>query len=107
MTAVRITRPHAASVRNPLKDPSIVEPPPPELSLEPRPPGSDPPPATILHPGQGVVKGRVSGVLLVYENVTPWHPATAMIERASSSHLVVARKAGIGRSIARLLWAPP
>jgi len=48
-------------MQDPLKDPSVVEPPAPEPSLEPRPPGSDPAPAAILLPGQGVVKGRVSG----------------------------------------------
>ena len=37
---------------NPLKDPSVVEPPAPEPSLELRPPGSDPAPAAILLPGQ-------------------------------------------------------
>src|SRR6266511_1083911 len=54
-------RPHTAGSQDSLKDPSVVEPPGPEPSREPRPPGSDPVPAAILLPGQGVVKGRVSG----------------------------------------------
>ncbi len=42
LTPVRITRPHAAGIQDPLKGPSVVEPRAPEPSLEPRPPGSDP-----------------------------------------------------------------
>jgi hypothetical protein len=42
-----------------VKDPNVVEPPAPEPSLEPRPPGSDSAHAAILHPGQGVVKRAV------------------------------------------------
>jgi len=40
-----------------VKDPSVVEPPAPEPSLEPKPPGSDPAPAAILLPRQGRRQG--------------------------------------------------
>jgi hypothetical protein len=51
-------RPHTARIQDRLKNLRVVEPPAPEPSLEPRTPGSDPAPAAILLPGQGVVKGR-------------------------------------------------
>jgi Polyphosphate kinase 2 (PPK2) len=50
---VRITRPHATGIRDPLKDPSVVEPPAPES----RPPRSDPAPAAILPTEQGHRQG--------------------------------------------------
>jgi len=52
-----LTRPHAAGIQDPLKDPSVVESPAPEPSREPTPPGSDPAPAAILLSGQGRREG--------------------------------------------------
>lgn len=68
-----------------MKDSSVVEPPAPEPSLEPKPPDSDPARAVILRPGQGIVKGRAgagaSPRWARSARTTPWSWTVAMRRR--------------------------